>query len=303
MPDADRRLPAGAEIFLDHVAHFVPDRDAAREALTCAGFQATPVSIQVDPGSDPPHPTGTGNVTAMLRRGYIEVLFKTADTALGRELDAALARHAGVHLAAFSVADAGAAHARLAATGFRVRPLAAMQRPVETEAGPATAAFTVARVEAPEMAEGRIQILTHHTESAVWQPRRLTHPNGAVGLLDLAIAVADADEAAGRFARFTARPAEPGSHGRVIRLDRGRIQLMDVRAFAALLPELAIPSLPFAGAYGVQVESLARAEAVLRDGLSFRRHGRALVAQFPEALGAGAWVFVERPEDMPWRSR
>jgi hypothetical protein len=52
------------------------------------------------------------------------------------------------------------------------------------------------------------------------------------------------------------------------------------------------------------VESLARAEAVLRDGgLPFRRDGRALVARFPEALGTGAWVFIEAPEDMPWRSR
>ena len=239
----------------------------------------------------------------MLRRGYTEILFKTADTALGRELDAALARHAGVHLAAFSVADAGAAHARLAASGFRVRPLVAMQRPVETESGTGTAAFTVARVEATEMAEGRIQILTHHTESAVWQPRWLTHPNGATGLLDLAIAVADVDEAARRFARFTARPAEPTPYGRAVRLDRGRVQLMDRNAFAKLLPELAIPSLPFAGAYGVRVKSLARAEAVLRDaGLPFRRDGRALVARFPEALGIGAWVFVEAPENMPWRS-
>ena len=32
------------------------------------------------------------------------------------------------------------------------------------------------------MAEGRIQTLTHHTEDAVWQPRWLAHPNGALGL-------------------------------------------------------------------------------------------------------------------------
>ena len=62
--------------------------------------------------------------------------------------------------------------------------------------GTATAAFTVARVEPGEMAEGRIQVLTHHTEDAVWQRRWLAHPNGALGLASLAIAVADVDEAA-----------------------------------------------------------------------------------------------------------
>src|SRR5947209_12785226 len=108
--EADRQLPRGDEIFLDHVAHFVRDRDAASAALVRAGFAPTPVSIQVSP--DPAggaRLTGTGNVTAMLSRGYIEALFKTADTPLGRELDAALARHPGVHLAAFAVADAGEA--------------------------------------------------------------------------------------------------------------------------------------------------------------------------------------------------
>ena len=36
-------------------------------------------------------PTGTGNVTAMFSRGYIEILFKTADTPLAREFDVSIA--------------------------------------------------------------------------------------------------------------------------------------------------------------------------------------------------------------------
>ena len=99
-------------------------------------------------------------------------------------------------------ATPSAAHRRLESSGFRVRPIAHMQRPVDTEAGPDTAKFTVTRVERGEMAEGRIQILTHHTEAAVWQPRWLSHPNGATGLIDVVIATADIEEAAGRFSRF-----------------------------------------------------------------------------------------------------
>ena len=148
----------------------------------------------------------------MFTRGYIEVLFKTADTPLGRQLDAALARYGGVHLAAFSVADAATAHARLAASGFRMQPLVEMQRPVDTGGAPGTAAFTLARVEPGEMPEGRIQILTHRTEHTVWQPRWLSHPNGALGLTSVVIAVADVEEAAQRFARFTGRNAVPSSH-------------------------------------------------------------------------------------------
>jgi len=54
----------------------------------------------------------------MFARGYIEVLFKTSDTPLAREFDAGLARHPGVHIVAFGVADAAAAHGRLARAGF-----------------------------------------------------------------------------------------------------------------------------------------------------------------------------------------
>ena len=111
-------------------------------------------------------------------------------------------------------------------------------------------------VEDPEMAEGRIQVLTHHTEHAVWQPRWLTHPNGARALSSLVIAVADVGEAASRFARFTGRAPEPTRSGQSIQLDRGRIDLVRREAFAAVLPEVAIPSLPFMGAYGVTAASL-----------------------------------------------
>src|SRR5262252_9850024 len=167
----------------------------------------------------------------MLPRGYIEVLFKTVATPLAAELDLSMARYPGVHLAAFAVADAGRAHGRLGAEGFALRPLVSMRRPVDTETGPSTAAFTVARVERGAMAEGRIQILTHHTEDAVWQKRWLAHPNGARALARVVIAVADVDEAAARFQRFTGRTAKPMRTGRVVALDRGRVELVSHVAF------------------------------------------------------------------------
>jgi hypothetical protein len=289
--DVDRQLPRGEEIFLDHVGHFVRDPDAASRALARAGFAPTPVSVQVDPAGNP---TGTGNVCAMFARGYVECLFKTADTPLGREFDAAVGRYSGIQLAAFAVADAAKAHRRLADAGFRVRPLAAFARPVATATGSATAAFTVARVEPGEMAEGRIQMLTHHSEDAVWQKRWLAHPNGALGLASLVIAVADVEEAGARFARFTGRGAMASPSGKAIALDRGRVELVTPQAFARALPEIAIPCLPFAGAYGVTVKSLATAEALLRrGGIRSRRIERGLAVPFPDELGKGAWLFAE----------
>jgi hypothetical protein len=304
-PEADRQLPLGGEVFLDHLAHFVREPEAAGRALVQAGFAPSPLSIQSnpDPAGGPPQLTGTGNITVMFRRGYVEILFKTSDTPLARELEAALERHTGLHLVAFAVPDAAEAHARLGASGFRVRPLVQMQRPIDTESGPATAKFTIARVEPGVMAEGRIQVLTHRTEKAVWQPRWLSHPNGAIGLTDVLIAVADVDEAAQRFARFTACPVVANAAGRAIRLDRGHVQIMDAAAFTGLLPEVTVPSLPFIGAYVVLVMSLDNAEQALRArGTTTRRHGPLLIAPFPRELGLGAWIFVETASALPWRA-
>src|SRR5215510_7845899 len=290
--EVDRQLPLGEEIFLDHVGHFVADREAASHALVRCGFAPTPVSIQVNPDGTP---TGTGNVCAMFACGYIEVLFKTAATPLAAELDISMARYPGLHLAAFGVADAADAHARLGAAGFALRPLVHFRRPVDTETGPATATFTVARVERGAMAEGRIQILTHHTEDAVWQKRWLSHPNVARGLVSVVIAVADVDEAAARFARFTGRRASPARSGQVVALDRGRVGLVSCAGFEAALPEIAVVGLPFIGACGIVVASLDATQVFLsRAGLRTRRAGDCLVVPFPEELGQGAWLFVEK---------
>jgi hypothetical protein len=301
--DVDRQLPEGDEIFLDHLAHFVHDAEAASRAFARCGFAPTPVSIQVSPNPDGTvSPTGTGNVTAMFARGYVEVLFKTSDTPLSREFDAAIEDHAGLHLVAFAVADAAKAHRRLESNGFAVRPLVSMSRPVETETGPDKAAFTIARVEPGVMAEGRIQMLTHHTEHTVWQPRWLTHPNSAIGLIDVMIAVDDIDEAAQRFTRFTGRGATRTPGGALIRLDRGGVYLVSHERVTERLPEVAIAKLPFIVGYALRVRSLAAAEAAIdHAGLDWHAFENGIAAAFPVELGEGAWFFVEHADALPWR--
>jgi Glyoxalase-like domain len=294
-PPGNRQLPIGDEIFLDHVGHFVRNVDAATRALERVGFAPTPKSIQVNPIPDgEPIPTGTGNVTAMLARGYMEVLFKAADTPLGQEFDDAIQRYEGVHLIACSVADAAKAHKRLSSSGFRMRAQVDMERPVETLDGPAKAAFSLARVSPGEMAEGRIQILTHHTEAAVWQRRWLVHRNGALALAGVMIAVPDADEAAQRFTRFTGRPARASALGHIIELDRGRIDLVRSEAFSQIITDVYVPRLPFIGAYTIIVRSLAVVEQIFSDShLPTRRSGQTLIAAFPNELGYGVWMFVQ----------
>jgi hypothetical protein len=143
------------------------------------------------------------------------------------------------------------------------------------------------------MPEGRIQLLTHRTEHMVWQPRWLSHPNGAIGLTSVVVAVSDLNEAGQRFERLTGRRARVSSLAQSFDLDRGSVDLVTATTFALMCPQIPIPSLPFIGAYGIEVESLEIAERVLKQGglATHKPGGRCLVAAFPEELGRGAWVF------------
>ena len=152
------------------------------------------------------------------------------------------------------------------------------------------------------MPEGRIQILTHHTEHTVWQPRWLTHPNGALGLASMTIVVADVGEAAGRFARFCGRAATPSPSGQSIALDRGRVELVGADAFARMLPQIPIPSVPFMGTYSIRVRSLSATRTILVGVGSQRvRWARIFSRASPRSWGKGRGY--SRSGDRPVDSR
>lgn len=292
-----RQLPEGEEVFLDHVAHFVPAMDAAEAALERLGFTLTPFTPQMTAGPDGALlPAGTGNRCIMLREGYIEVLTGQGDSPIVRQMRAALDRYIGLHLVAFTCADAEAAHARLTGNGFPVQPMVRLRRQIETEADEAELRFSVIRLEPGGMPEGRIQMLTHHTPEPLWQERWLDHPNGARRLLGTVIVSADPAEAAARFARFLDRGAEADVQGGVsLTLDRGHVTFTAPDAAARVLPGAAVPSLPFIAATVLAVDHLAATESFVASA-GFPMQGSAsqgrLVVPLPAALG-GALVFTD----------
>lgn len=257
------QLPDSGEVFLDHVAHFVPALAPAAEALERCGFRLTPFTRQTNWVDGGPVPTGTGNRCAMFRRGYVEILTATGDTPLARHLGERLTRHVGLHLAAFSAADAAAEHRRLAAAGFPVVPLVDMRRPVATENGEEWARFTIARIAEGTMPEGRMQFLTHHTETLVWREPYLDHPNGALALNAMWIAAADPIEAAERFARLTGRPFSRNGETATITLDRGAGRIATPAHLERELAVLPGPPLPYLAACEVEVASLAQLRKLL----------------------------------------
>ncbi len=276
-----------AGITIDHVAHYVPDLDAAHAALSALGYSATPFSAQshrLEPDG-PLLPAGTGNRCVMLRDGYVEFLTPTHDTPNARQLQAAIARYTGVHLIAFGTQAPGSDYARLQAGGFAPLPPVALQRQTSTATGIATARFTVVRVAPSAMAEGRIQYCQHHTPDVVWQPRWLTHANHAAGLSAIVICVADAAEAAGRYARFSGLPIT--QTGNTWRLDcaRGYLLFVDAVTLHQTLG-VAAPTLPWIAGYLIDSDDMAATGAMVRG----HRIGERLCVELPPALG-GMMIF------------
>jgi hypothetical protein len=275
------QLPAPGEVFLDHTAFFVADIDAAAAALERCGFQLTPFSVQTNTADGATVPAGTGNRLAMLKNGYLELLTATHDTPLAAQLRERVAHHTGLHLAAFSTADAAAEHRRLAGAGFETLPLVDMRRPV----GDDFARFSIARIAHGTMPEGRAQFLTHHTEHLVWPEDRLDHPNGAEALTALWIAADDVTEAAARYAGFTGRSARPAGEVTTIRLDRGALHIAPPSYLRETLGIAPGGSLPCLVAAAVAVASLERLESCLAGSGMARRLASGIAVTLPPVLG------------------
>src|SRR3546814_2784387 len=107
-----RQLPDRGEIFLDHLAHFVPSLDCAAAVLEKLGFRLTPFAAQRNRTPNGNEPSGMANRYVTLREGYLEFLTTVSPRELARQFRAAPARHVGLHLVALSVGDWQAAHDR-----------------------------------------------------------------------------------------------------------------------------------------------------------------------------------------------
>ena len=292
---ARAQLPAPGELNLDHVAHFVPDPEAARKALERLGFTVTPFSEQQHrtEADAPLTPAGTGNRCVMFRRGYVEFLSPIADTPLAAQLNAAIARYVGVHLVAFGTQTPEDDHARLAEAGFDPLHPVALQRQIGTPEGEDTARFTVVRVPPGTMPEGRIQFCCHRTPELVWQSRWLTHRNRAVGLRSVILCVEDPDEAAGRYRRFTGLAAERDERGWRLPTARGSILIRGPEATEQALG-VKPPALPWIAGYVLLSSDMKETKRALHDGKlptqPFEERGLAVAA--PPELG-GVVVFTD----------
>ena len=268
---AQRQRPAPGDLVLDHVAHFVPDLDAAAQIFERVGFKVTPASAQVVEGK----PAGTSNRTVMLEEGYLEILAPMMDTPNAAKVRSFLDRFVGVHLCCFGTPDADSEHRRLDAHGFEPPPVVDLSRTLDDGA---TVRFKVVRT-GDKMPEGRVQYVEHLAPEAIWR-EAFVNPARLDSVMVLA---EDPVAAAARWARFAGMI--PCPHGEGVRLDTARGTVLVQASYPWKTPPA-----PAIAAYGLRVRHpdafLARCSAA---GLAPRACAPGHVVELPPALG-GAWV-------------
>ncbi|MBL4720913.1 MAG: VOC family protein [Alphaproteobacteria bacterium] len=295
-----RQLPVSGEIFLDHSGHFVPDMDAASAALERMGFIMTPYTMHTmttAPGEDL-RPSGTANRCIMLREGYLEILCAVGDAPLAQQLNAAVSRYTGLHLLAFSCANAMAEHTRLSNVGFDMQPLVNLTRSVDE----GILRFSVVRLKPGQMAEGRTQFLQHDTPDLLWREELMNHPNRIVATADVVMTAADPDEAAQRFERFLGRaPHVIAGNGWRFELDRASFSILNNTALSDALPGIDIPDSPFIAAFAMRSEDLTATMAYFdKAEIAYEKlsSGVLRVAKDP-ALGS-TMIVTDAASRAPW---
>lgn len=250
-PASTSQLPQTGQIFLDHVGWFVHDIAEVETVFGALGFPLTPYSLHGDRDLETGElkPVGTANRLAMLERGYLEFLVRVPEgnSPAAKHLDECLARHEGVHLAAFVVADAESERQRLTDAGLEMMPIVNLRRTVERADGSKVeVAFTLNRPAFGQFPEGRVQCLVHHTPDDMWQDRYVAKDNGVHALDGVWFVSDDAKASAERLARFTGRVVEDEHVGSRpayrINLDRGHLRFMSNAAAAEALGNTLVPA-------------------------------------------------------------
>jgi hypothetical protein len=298
---ADRQLPRGREVFLDHVGYFVPDLEAAGSRLERLGFRVSLTNVQTNADANGDlKPSGTSNRLAKLKFGFLEILAATHDTPLADQFKQALARYAGLHLIALSYDDLPAQRARLVEAGFAMQDVVELKRRDRTLPGTPEVHFSVLRPQPGAMAEGRVQWVTPRTPDTVWRADTITTGNGAEGPTDMLLCVDDPAAVAARYGRYVGRAPVMRGGLHVVTLDRGGLVFADAAQTAKILPDFRLPGLPFMAGQALRADlSLTRA-TLARNGIKpvFSSSDRVCVGP-ADALG-GYMLFHSPAVSDPW---
>jgi len=275
---------------LDHVGVAGSDLAAMAAAYERLGFLLTPLARHSGKRTPdgPIVPFGTGNRCIMLRQGYLELIAIVDPGAFSNTLDRFLARYVGIHIIALAVADAAANLPRLRRAGMEIPGIAYLERPVD-DSDPDGPRARFARLPLPDAPEGRLQLIQHLTPEEIWQERFLVHPNGAVALAEVVLAVAEPAETAARFSRLAGQAVVPDEVGGfALDLPRGRVRMVPAEALEKIFPGVEAPCLPYVAGITLRTgdANAAILQVVAEKKILHRPAPGGLVIDSAEAAGA-----------------
>lgn len=241
----------------------------------------------------PARPFGAANTHASFPRNFVELLTIVSDDApvptdavlvplqvppavLPRILDAikrtvgtlsaGLARFEGLHILVFQTDDVAASAAQLDKDGVHHSGESAIQRTIDTTAGPRVAPVHSLEIDREPGPEGRLAIAENPPPEILRSQTHMDHLNGAVDLVESILCVADGeiDTFVQRYSRYLGRDARAEGAVRIFDMEDSRLTLVPVSRLGSLLPGETAPALPAFVAYAVKVRDLHATEALLR---------------------------------------
>ncbi|MEV0195063.1 VOC family protein [Nonomuraea sp. NPDC050691] len=305
---------------LHHVGHIVRDMNEAMDRYRRLGFTvpapACPVLPRVAGG--PAEPFGVVNTHVYFPGNFIELVAVIDDTgrmpgearpiplrvpddklpgltaairATVANITSFLQRFQGLHIVIADTPDIDGVAARLTAAGVGHGGVHAVQRPVETSTGIRMDPARYLEISTPGLPagrapEGRIGFAQNTPAEAPQDQQHTGHPNGATGLVECVLCVADPalPELERRYGAYFGR----ARGGRVTRFDRANVTVVAASALAGLLPGEHPAALPAFVGYTVSVRDIAATERLLRgNDVPVARTGRGeLFVPADAALGA-----------------
>lgn len=261
---------------LDHLGGIVNDLAAGARRWESLGFTLSPVSRQSGrmPDRNEDGPWATANRCAIFKQGYLE-LIGVVDPACYNPWTKFLARFEGLHLLALRVPEADSAYAELAMRTSTFNAPVQRARRLEVDGAEATMRFRNIFSRDESYPEGRYIVLEHQTPEYLWQPRYLTHPNGALALEAALVCAGDIAAQRARLETLTGATAQEGADG-VLRLSPpggGQIELHGANSLQSRYG-WAPPALPAFAGVEVRFADRARAARVMGDnGVPVEKRG------------------------------
>lgn len=268
---------------IDHLLIGVHDLEAAREAYTRLGFTCTPRGRHVG--------WGTANYCMMMPGDYLELIGVVDPSKGTRGLDEFLASREGLKGVALASADDDGGYAALNAAGIAAELPRDLARNLELPEGTVQPRFKLVHLPSEATPHLTAFICQHLTPEMVRRPAWLAHPNGAVGIRAITVAVDDPLALAPSYARlFGPGAITPTDEMLTVRVGRAALLFTRPDDLAELYPELDLddaPAPPYIAGMTIAVTDVAEAARVIAaNGVDVMANpGSALIVPPSEACG------------------